>query len=453
MTNLRQYYKPVNYLIVLVVSLAFILQSCTSFKQETVESSPTTFLNNAMSTIGVPTSTNTPTVVPSPTIIPTATYVPYAPLILAEGWQGTKVETLCLSVNQTGTEGIPGFPVLKTLQDIFPRLGIQVVEEGQDCQAQLSLSIEFFAEAEEYIGVGLCYSGAQANSMAILSMPGKPNLEVSGFAEIMPPQAIIGCPTEQQAPVGQVWQGAVFSTLGQVWGDLLFARLWDMPDIPEEVRRGATGLFWGMQEPEPEILPVLESALHSPDQVARLGAVKAIRGLILANKEDKAYTDLLARISRESEPEIMTVLLDTVAYLDNVDDAKIIVQILINAIRHTDTRVRADAVARLGYYSEFKAEYAASGLDLILFPVLIDLLNDPDVFVQSAAIEAVADWEVMDAVPVLIELLRNIDTESDPDLLRIVEPSQIASALEEITGESFGMDADAWQNWWDSRQP
>ncbi|MBN1264252.1 MAG: HEAT repeat domain-containing protein [Anaerolineales bacterium] len=75
---------------------------------------------------------------------------------------------------------------------------------------------------------------------------------------------------------------------------------------------------------------------------------------------------------------------------------------------------------------------------------MIGLLSDESFLIRSSAIYEVGDLgsRARIAVPILIEMANH-----DPN------PPVIFDALQKISGESFGEDLSAWQQWWQSAKP
>jgi len=96
-------------------------------------------------------------------------------------------------------------------------------------------------------------------------------------------------------------------------------------------------------------------------------------------------------------------------------------------------RVVAEALAAIGPETE----------DL---PALTRALQDEDYWVRTFIAEALGTMgaEAKEAVPVLIQALRDASWESERE-------AEI-DALKIITGQDFGEDADAWQQWWEKQK-
>lgn len=157
------------------------------------------------------------------------------------------------------------------------------------------------------------------------------------------------------------------------------------------------------------------------------------------------------------------VLLDTLTYLWGP-------QVLVAGAKDENGQVRRAAAEALG-------DIGSEAVDAV--PVLIQILEDEEWSVRKAAITALGNIgpEAAEAVPALVQELRDESdacdvaimalgkigpgaTEAVPALIQILEDGHgrlhgrheiTAEALEGITGEDFGQDADRWQQWWDAR--
>jgi HEAT repeat protein len=156
-------------------------------------------------------------------------------------------------------------------------------------------------------------------------------------------------------------------------------------------------------------------------------------------------------------------------------DPKVVVPVLLEVLRETkDARVRSDTVTMLGRIGPVDG----------VVPALIDvLLNDedrrvggcaafvlgryigPEEGVIPALIQAMEEdprmrWSVTEglvamgpeaeeAVPALIQAALD-GCSSEDEMACRVERNAIFRALQAITGQDFGDDASAWQEWWET---
>ena len=101
------------------------------------------------------------------------------------------------------------------------------------------------------------------------------------------------------------------------------------------------------------------------------------------------------------------------------------------------------AASALGSLAEDEKEFAAD-----IIPVLTEALlplSCKSIYAERSLYSL--GPEAMDAVPVLIEKLRSsLRTYADENYAL-----HVASTLTEITGQDFGIDADAWEEWWASQ--
>jgi hypothetical protein len=134
------------------------------------------------------------------------------------------------------------------------------------------------------------------------------------------------------------------------------------------------------------------------------------------------------------EHEEVEVRLAIISELYELRPKESAVSILIEALEDPDRRVRSQAASLIGRMGS-KTDAAV--------PALSQGLGDKDQLVQSSAALALEEIgpEALDAVPALIEALSEY---------RIRKT--VVRALSSITGQDFGEDAAAWQQWWDAQQ-
>lgn len=423
-------------------------ETATKTARPTRTSTPTTTYTATASATPTATQTATPTltptITPSPTatLIPTATFLPAAPILWTDGWGNSVVDSLCIETSQGGVDGAPVLPVYETAANVLPRLGLRVVAPGEACQGSLRLDAALTAWSAEYSGLGACYSGAEVEMTATLRFAdGQPDLQVTGLSYRIPPLAIESCAAEAaQAPFLEIWHGSLFSVIGQMWGDTLVARLWDMNGISEAERLGATQLLW-ITQPEDVALPVLQQASASADPLARLGAQAAVARLLPKTKNAQPYIDLLTAGAQDADPRVAQAAVDGAAVLgDSRIDA--LAAVLASAINAGNPPVQAAAIQRIGERYCGTPAVVAAGYDGLLAQLVTDRLTAADPQVQMAAMGAVRSCMYSYAAPALIQILRAGGAETAPTA---------AQVLEHISGQALGMDAEAWQSWWDSQ--
>jgi len=168
------------------------------------------FLSSCGPKLAVPTG-----VVPTPNILlPTATSSPSVdssestisdtdfPKSLVES-----IKTLCVKV-----EGNEIDDTFSEIQMMLQRKDIQVFEMGNDCDAQLLVSLEFSPISDSYqneggSGYSTCYTGSRAEADFSLQIQGEENIELS-FESLEPTTSgtIIICPGVDGAPSGPFFE-------------------------------------------------------------------------------------------------------------------------------------------------------------------------------------------------------------------------------------------------------
>ncbi len=335
----------------------------------------------------MPTLTPTPTSTPKPTPAP----IPTPPPLQVSGWEAVRVHTLCLEVAQSYPyiEGEFSQPIVEAAQRILAQIGIQVVPEGVSCDATLALDLTGQALRAMYIPGGYCYTGAEVVGQMTFAVPGREPLTRPVEGRVPTPDVVSGCPGEREAPFGRAWPEALLDGLAHLWGPRILIQA--LGDEEHGVRWGA---IESLGERGPEAVSLLIKALGDEHEDIRSGAASA-----------------LGQIGPE---------------------AKETVPALIGALRDEEWSVRMSAASALGKL----------GSEEGVIPALIQALEDEEWLVRGAAAGALETIgsEAKETVPALIQLLG--DEEESTVRWDAVD------ALEAITGQDFGVDADAWEQWW-----
>jgi HEAT repeat protein len=432
--------------------------------------------------IASPTPTTVVPVEATVTLTPSVGPTLAPPAIQAAGWEGVTVHTLCLELEQS----YPGIErdthiceaTAETTERILTGLGLGVVAEGASCEATLAMSATGEAVGAHYSGEalfpgdsgealgpdftsGYCYTGAEVRGEVTLSAVGRDTLTLSVEARHDPPGAIHGCPViPEGAPFEEVWVDAMLSPDGVV------RQLWGVPGLVQalgdedaDVRQGAASALGQIGPEAAQAVPALIEALGDQDEDVReraasaLGQIgaEAVAALIEALGDEDADVRqgaalALGQIGAEAAravPALIQALGDEDADVRRGaalglagigPEAARAVPALIEALGDEDADVRQGAALALGQIGPEAAQAV---------PALIELLGDEELLVSSGAALALGDIgpEAAQAVPALIEALAG-------------EYGRWAAlaALKGITGQDFGEDAEAWQEWWESQQ-
>jgi HEAT repeat protein len=119
-----------------------------------------------------------------------------------------------------------------------------------------------------------------------------------------------------------------------------------------------------------------------------------------------------------------------------------VIEVLLGMTGDPETEVRQAAISVLGRTGDGRA-----------FEPVLKLLEDADPAVRRSAAVALGTLKDPRAVEPLIALLgRRGAPLNAPDERSVGARIEAASALEKITGQKFGADADAWQAWWNENK-
>jgi hypothetical protein len=337
---------------------------------------------------------------PAPTPTPPGPTPTPRPL-RAPGWEGVMAHTVCLEVSQSypESEGKAPEPIAEAVQDILSDIGVQVVDEGEPCDAVLTLALTCEPIAAEYVRWGECHSGAAASGELLFTAPDREQLALPLAGRYPAPYTITHCPGPSDAPFEYAWTDALLRGLAHLWGpQILIQALEEGTAWEREVAPKALSEFG----PEAvEAVPALIEALESTGDDVRRAAAEAML---------------------EIAPEAGAV------------EA---IPALIKALGDEQLNVRGCAAEALGMFGPEAAEAV---------PALIQTLEDERAPVRMAAAQALGRIEsgTSEAVPALIQAL----DDEDKDVRRWAW-----LALRFITDQEFDQDAAAWQEWWEAQQP
>jgi hypothetical protein len=338
----------------------------------------------------------TPTALPSPTSGPTPTPLP----LQSSQWEGTTIRSVCLAVEQSypEIEGDFSLPIESSIRNILGALGLQMVQEQSACDASLRVMLEGEPLGDHYISSGVCYTGARVSGKMELSSSGRSSLEIPFLEEQLPPAVVSSCPEQRAyAPFGPVWGRAVVKALMELWGmPVAVAALQD--DVGSVQAAGAEELGkLGAQAAD--AVPLLAELVWEGAENARRAAIEALGQI------GPAASDALGE------------LIGVLRFRSN----------------SYERGLAAEAMGRIG---------VANGETI---SVLLDALADDSISLREEAARALGAFgpQALRAVPALIEALGD----------RFPAVVQAAGeALAACTGQQFGTDAVAWQQWWTESQ-
>lgn len=216
---------------------------------------------------------------PTPTLSPTPTPT-VSPV--------QDVQVLCLVVEESypQIEGEFSEGIAEAVERILSELGLQVMAEGEPCDATLTVTLTGEALGASYKHFGSfdtsrCYTGAKVYGEMTLTSPGTAPLTVAARARKPTISGTIyECPGKAQAPFYSVWPEAVLDGLADLWGpQVVFQAL---GDEDADVRQGATSALGKIG---PEVVPALIRALGDEDELLRWGAAVALEEIGLKARE------------------------------------------------------------------------------------------------------------------------------------------------------------------------
>jgi hypothetical protein len=207
------------------------ISSATEVKDSISTQKPTATLSRTPAPTGTdpPPETRTPTISPRPTssATPSPSATTTFPTVIASGWEGITVETVCLSVWDYYPQSAGGFSLTDEITEasghLLSLLGIEAVPLGETCQADLTILLAFQAVSTQSSDRNVTLSGALSDGQVILKAPEREQLvvPVSGMA-LLP---VENSSSERQPenpsrpPFELVWREPVLSGLAQIWGD------------------------------------------------------------------------------------------------------------------------------------------------------------------------------------------------------------------------------------------
>jgi len=400
--------KIAHYRKKLMIVTVIALAACTPLIEVDVEPTFEVLATISASTLEIEeTITVTQPSIPTVTLAPTGTPEPFAAT--------RNIQILCLQVDETGDriytieEDMDEY-----IQRILTELGIEIVNLGMQCDATLEVNLTNTALGKEYqhkdgIGVSFCYTGAEVKGQTSLIM-------LNGDEQTHPISkdsptlsgTIFSCPTKvHQAPFEEILPSAVIDTLTSFWGTpvLIQASMDRSSDL--RIAREFAIRRLGQAGPQEGVIEALIEALGFVDRTTVSFKIRA------------AAAHALGAIEPPAEEAVPA---------------------LIQALTDTNEQVQWSAASALGKIGPVDGVMHALAEALavekcILRDVTARVLGG---FGQIAEV----------AVPALILIV------ASEEICAPMQGSSVPAAVEAltaITGEDFGLDTNAWQDWWESQ--
>ncbi len=341
------------------------------------------------------------------------------------------VQSVCVQVNAGNFLD----EISQATQRLLVELGLTIRTPGEVCDAALALDLTIEPVSAYYTGGGYCYTGAKAT--------GSFTYTITGYSpQIFPVERQIGpttgfityCPGSGEAPVNEIWPDAVLYSLYLVWdNEVIFAAV---EDEDEEMRSQALGWMQTImrtseQDAERAMSALLQAVQSDPSPSVRIMALNMLK--FIGTEDDRVLPAMIGALG-DDDPLVREIAAQEIGNLG--EDAVAAVPALIGVLQDVDTGVRFMAAQALGNIGPEAVEAA---------PFLILLIEDENPGVRGAAIRALGEIGpgAVEAVPALIQVLGAEDDTLHRDA---------ADSLGEITGQDFGEDAAAWQQWWETQK-
>ena len=331
---------------------------------------------------------------PSPTPIPAPTPTPLP--VQIEGLEETTLRKISVSVEQSYPQLEEEFtqPIKETTSRILGSMGIATCEQGALCDASLNIALAIEALQEEYMGGMKCYTGAKTDGQIILDIPDNEPLNFSIQGRKYPPFFIHFCPKDpSDAPFSIAWGKALLNGFYEIWSIQVFITA--LQDQDENIRYAAADVLQDLGPDAVQAVPALISVISNDIADVRIEAFRALEAI--------------------GPPAIEAV--------------PAIVEILNNECLDYGSAA-ADAITAIKAQDEEVVQALTQCLKKALISDIIDALKE----IGPAAIHAVPD------------LVSRLEVGSDYRNNRIIE------ALQAITGQDFGLDANQWLEWWEEQQ-
>jgi len=355
-----------------------------------------------------PTSTDTPT--PTHTFTPSATPEPTPR-------RGSFINIFCLQVTQSieDSQAVINEPISETLGRVLAGAGLVFITGSESCDAVLRLDFTFMPKGYRYQVEGseqleTCYTGAALRGTADLTWQGSSLFHRDLQGEFIPADGASSCPPPEGAPYGRVWPGVAMAAMAEIWGkNVLVPALIDPYRVVRDA--GAQSLPLLSVEELLAFLPFLNTLLQDSSEVVRLRTAEALQRCAEHEAVMDLTPSLITALEAEQHPETA--------------------QALVNLLVETAGKRGMDS-AILPAFVRILENSQPCPQDTPCVPGMM-ILNGLQQFGPAA----------LEAVPVLISLLENAgDTAA---------AGEVRAALMAVSGEDYGLNAQAWQAWWENR--
>jgi len=348
-------------------------------------------------------------------------------------------------------------PFFEKTKAILERYGGFQIVGGDATTYDATLSIEAKAKplGHAYAGIGYCYAGAEIEGNILLRTKDR-SFRRQFSAEITPPESITKCQhkSPNDAPFDEAFEEGFYGGLMKVLAGLkgIDPLISALKDNEWGVRKGAADALGEIGDPR-AVEPLI-SVLVDKHPDVREAAAYALGEI----KDSRAVEPLISAL-KDKDSDVCSAA----AYaLGEIKDSRA-VEPLISALKDKDSDVCSAAASALGEIKDPRA-----------IEPLVSAMKDRDLLVCVSAALALEEMADPRAVEPLISALEDEDWHvrfqatralgkiKDP---RAVEPlisalkdenwdvrEAAADALEEITGQSFGENPEAWQKWWEKNK-
>lgn len=169
--------------------------------------------------------------------------------LMAPGFEDLTVSTLCFSAEQSypNLTGEVKLPFDSIAQRVLARIGIEVVSEGDACEASFAITIIGYSSSGTYESVGTCYTGAEVEGEATFSVPNQEPLTLP-IDRVLPGRGSVLEGQCESSPTSKFIKPIAFEELlnimYQLWGPLVVVKT-DASGFGElfEVRLAADALL------------------------------------------------------------------------------------------------------------------------------------------------------------------------------------------------------------------